>query len=47
MKLYTSSSIEDLLQELEHRLTKNQVKDAIHKIKFMTAKDVIKELLDA
>ena len=30
---------------LQERIDKNEVKDSVHKIKFMTARDVLKELL--
>ena len=40
-----NSSVSSLLAELENRITENKVKDAVHKIKFMTARDVIQELL--
>ena len=33
------------IKQLEERIANNQVKDAVHKIKFMTARDVLKELL--
>ena len=38
-------STKELLALIEQRIADNQVKDAVHKIKFMTARDVIKELL--
>lgn len=41
-----NSSVSELLVVLEKRLAENKVKDAVHKIKFMTARDVIHELLD-
>lgn len=40
-----NTSIKELLALIEQRIADNQVKDAVHKIKFMTARDVIKELL--
>jgi len=40
-----NTSTKELLALIEQRIADNQVKDAVHKIKFMTAKDVIKELL--
>ena len=40
-----NTSTKELLALIEQRIADNQVKDAIHKIKFMTARDVIKELL--
>ncbi len=40
-----NTSAKELLAHIEQRIADNQVKDAVHKIKFMTARDVIKELL--
>lgn len=40
-----NTSTKELLALIEQRVADNQVKDAVHKIKFMTARDVIKELL--
>ena len=40
-----NTSTKELLSLIEQRIADNQVKDAVHKIKFMTARDVIKELL--
>ena len=40
-----NSSVPSLLAQLENRITENKVKDAVHKIKFITARDVIHELL--
>lgn len=40
-----NTSTKELLALIEQRIVDNQVKDAVHKIKFMTARDVIKELL--
>ena len=40
-----NTSTKELLRLIEQRIADNQVKDAVHKIKFMTARDVIKELL--
>ena len=42
-----NTSTKELLALIEQRIAGNQVKDAVHKIKFMTARDVIKELLRA
>lgn len=39
------TSLEQVIANLQERLDNNQVKDAVHKIKFMTAKDVLNELL--
>ena len=35
----------ELLELIEKRIEDNKVKDAVHKIKFMTARDIINELL--
>lgn len=40
-----NTSTKELLALIEQCIADNQVKDAVHKIKFMTARDVIKELL--
>ncbi|MCH1518070.1 MAG: hypothetical protein L7T62_05590 [Flavobacteriaceae bacterium] len=40
-----NTSTKELLALIEQRIADNQVKDAVHKIKFMTARDVIKELV--
>jgi hypothetical protein len=40
-----NTSTKELLALIEQRIADNQVKDAVHKIKFMTARDIIKELL--
>lgn len=40
-----NTSTKELLARIEQRIADNQVKDAVHKIKFMTARDIIKELL--
>lgn len=39
------TSLEQVIAHLQERLDNNQVKDAVHKIKFMTTKDVLNELL--
>ena len=39
-----NTPIKDVLAHLENRLATNQVKDSVHKIKLMTARDVIKEI---
>ncbi|MDA9886178.1 hypothetical protein N9D55_01945 [Flavobacteriaceae bacterium] len=40
-----NTSTKELLALIEQRIADNQVKDAVHKIKLMTARDIIKELL--
>lgn len=42
-----NTTTKELLELIEKRIAENNVKDAVHKIKFMTARDVIKELLGA
>ncbi|MGB1448849.1 MAG: hypothetical protein ACPG8F_03330 [Flavobacteriaceae bacterium] len=37
--------IQEAIEYLQKRIENNQVKDAVHKIKFMTARDVLEELL--
>lgn len=37
--------IQEAIEHLQKRIENNQVKDAVHKIKFMTARDVLEELL--
>lgn len=39
------TTAEELLIELEQRIEQNRAKDAVHKIKMMTARDMIKELI--
>ena len=34
----------ELLEKLVQKIEKNDVKDSVHKIKLMTARDVIREL---
>ena len=46
MKIPLSSTAEEIIAELERRIAQNEVKDAVHKIKFMTARDVLKELIE-
>jgi|TARA_B100001093_G_scaffold696_1_gene763 hypothetical protein len=36
---------EELLKELENRLSKGDFKDSVHKIKLMTARDMILEII--
>ena len=40
-----NTTAKELLELIERRISENKLKDAVHKIKFMTARDVIKELL--
>ena len=40
-----NTPIKEAVERLEARIKNNDVKDAVHKIKFMTARDVLKELL--
>lgn len=42
--LSENTPIREVLANLENRLATNQVKDSVHKIKLMTARDVIKEI---
>ncbi len=37
----------ELLEQLNHQIDSNNVKDSVHKIKLMTARDVIKEIIGA
>ena len=40
-----NTTTKELLEIIEKRISENKLKDAFHKIKFMTARDVIKEIL--
>ena len=40
-----NTTTKELLEIIEKRISENKLKDAVHKIKFMTARDVIKEIL--
>ena len=40
-----NTPIKEAIERLEARIKNNDVKDAVHKIKFMTARDVLNELL--
>lgn len=40
-----NSSIKELLAVIEERMQNNDFKDAVHKIKFITARDMIQELM--
>ena len=40
-----NTPIKEAIERLETRINNNDVKDAVHKIKFMTARDVLNELL--
>jgi len=46
MKITLSSTAEEIISELNRRIKQNEVKDAVHKIKFMTARDMLKELIE-
>ncbi len=39
------TTLKQAIDHLQDRIDNNDVKDAVHKIKFMTARDVLKELL--
>lgn len=39
------TSLKEAIAHLQERIDKNEVKDAVHKIKFMTARDVLNELI--
>ena len=39
------TTLKQTITHLQDRIDSNDVKDAVHKIKFMTARDVLKELL--
>jgi hypothetical protein len=38
-------TVEELLKELENRLSKGDFKDSVHKIKLMTTRDMILEIM--
>ena len=38
-------TVEELLKELENRLSKGDFKDSVHKIKLMTTRDIILEIM--
>ena len=40
-----NTTIKEVIVHLEERIASNDVKDAVHKIKFMTTRDMLKELL--
>lgn len=44
--LNQNSSIKELLAVIEKRMHNNDFKDAVHKIKFITTRDMIQELMD-
>ena len=44
--LTPNDSINDLLTELELRLSEGQFKDSVHKIKFMVTKETVERLID-
>ena len=39
------TTLKQAIKHLQNRIDSNDVKDAVHKIKFMTARDVLNELL--
>ena len=39
------TTLKQTITYLQNRIDNNDVKDAVHKIKFMTARDVLNELL--
>lgn len=39
------TTLKETIAHLQKRIDNNDVKDAVHKIKFMTARDVLNELL--
>ena len=39
------TTLKQAISYLQNRIDNNDVKDAVHKIKFMTARDVLNELL--
>ena len=43
--LTPDDSINDLLTELELRLSEGQFKDSVHKIKFMVTKETVERLI--
>jgi hypothetical protein len=40
-----TTTAQELLKELENRLSKGGYKDSVHKIKLMTARDMILEMI--
>lgn len=44
MKLQPTSTAQEIIDELNRRISQNEVKDAVHKIKYMTARDILVEL---
>ncbi len=38
------STAKEIIEYLENRIEKNLVKDSVHKVKFMTARDMIVEI---
>lgn len=41
------STAKEIIDQLEKQLAENKVKDSVHKIKLMTTRDMIKELLSS
>ncbi|MBT6567853.1 MAG: hypothetical protein HN591_01860 [Flavobacteriales bacterium] len=44
--LQADSSLQDLLTELDQRLTQGQYNDSVHKIKLLTTQETIQRLLN-
>jgi hypothetical protein len=42
----TEITAAELLEQLVQKIESNEVKDSVHKIKLMTARDVIQEFID-
>ena len=40
-----NTTIKEVIEHLDDRIASNDVKDAVHKIKFMTTRDMLQELL--
>ncbi|MGC6422252.1 MAG: hypothetical protein ACON47_10115 [Flavobacteriaceae bacterium] len=45
-KLQANDSLQDLLQELNNRLNEGHYNDSVHKIKLLTAKEVVERILE-
>lgn len=43
--LQTSHSIQQLLDELNHRIDNGHYNDAVHKIKLLTTKEVVERMM--
>jgi hypothetical protein len=44
--LQAESSLQDLLTELDRRLTQGQYNDSVHKIKLLTTQETVQRLLN-